>query len=258
LSLITVAAVLTQGRGLALVPVLPVALAVAWLKHRPGLRDTLRSAAGSAATLLAGFVVYRLAASAAGGGASLYGGEVNLGNSSAFNIRQLLSSIWQFYLPKLADMSPRLGPPVGYRQIFVEQYFAGIFSSFEVYFPYWVYDLVQVCAGIGLVALYTAGILRWRTVAARWAPAVIVATTALMLLLFLHVASYRALANGGDNPLVVGRYLLPLGPILGIGAGIVVAALPRRLAAGLGALLLVGLLAMSISGLGLSLERFYA
>jgi hypothetical protein len=258
LSLITVGAVLTQGRGLALVPVLPVALGVAWLKQRQGLRDTLVSAAGAGVTLVGGFIVYRLAAAAAGGGASLYGGEVNLGNGSVFSIRQLVSGIWQFYLPKLDNMAAHLGPPIGYRQIFVQQYFAGVFSSFEVYFPYWVYDLVQVCAGVGLLALYTVGIVRWRTILARWAPAVILATTALMLLLFLHVASYRALVNGGENPLFVGRYLLPLGPVLGVAAGVVVAALPRRLAAGVGALLLVGLLTLSIGGIGLSLERFYA
>jgi hypothetical protein len=258
LSLLTVAAVLTHGRGLALVPVLPIALAVAWLRHRPGLRETLLAAASSVITLVGGFVVYRIATAAAGGGASLYGGEVNLGNRAAFNVRQLLSSIWQFYLPKLDAMSARLGPPIGYRQIFVQQYFAGVFSSFEVYFPYWVYDLVQVVAGIGLIALYTVLLVHWRAVLARWTAAVILAATAGILLLFLHVASYRALVNGGDNPLIVGRYLLPLTPVLAVAAGSVVAGLPRRLAAAAGALVLIGLLALSLGGLGLSMERFYA
>jgi hypothetical protein len=258
LSAITVAAVLTQGRGLALVPVLPVALIVAWLRHRQALRETIVSAASATATVIAGFVAYRLVSAAAGGGAALYGGEVNLGNSSVFNIRQMLSGIWQFYLPKLDQMAPRIGPPIGYRQLFVQQYFAGVFSSFDVYFPYWVYDLVQIFAGIGLLALYTVGLLRWRTIVARWAPAIVLATTALVLLLFLHVASYRALVNGSNNPLIVGRYLLPLGPVLGVAAGTVIAGLPRRGAAAVGALLLAGLLMLSLGGLGLSLERFYA
>ncbi|HEY4095223.1 MAG TPA: hypothetical protein VGM33_06935 [Baekduia sp.] len=258
LSVITVAAVLTQGRGLALVPVLPVALIVAWLRHRQGLRDTVVSAASATATVVAGFVVYRLASAAAGGGAALYGGEVNLGNSSVFNVRQMLSGIWQFYLPKLDQMAPRIGPAIGYRQLFVQQYVAGVFSSFDVYFPYWVYDLVQVFAGIGLIALYSVLLLRRRAVIARWAPAIILATTALVLLLFLHVASYRALVNGSNNPLIVGRYLLPLGPILGVAAGAILAGLPRRAAAAVGGLLLAGLLMLSLGGLGLSLERFYA
>jgi hypothetical protein len=258
LSLLTACAVLTHGRGLALVPALPVVLAVAWLRHRPPLRDTLISAAGATVTLIGGFVVYRVLTAAAGGGASLYGGEVNLGNSRVFNLRQLLSSIWQFYLPKLDAMAPRLGQAIGYRQIFVQQYFAGVFGSFEVYFPYWVYDLVQVIAALGLLGLYTVLLLRWRAVLARWPAAVIMGTTAAGLVLFLQVASYRALVNGGTNPLIVGRYLLPITPVLGVAAGALVAALPRRLAAVAGALLLTGLLALSVGGLGLSLERFYA
>jgi hypothetical protein len=258
LSALTAAAVLTHGRGLALVPALPIVLSVAWLRHRLPLRDTIVSAAGATVTLVAGFVLYRVLAAAAGGGASLYGGEVNLGNRSAFNLRQLASSIWQFYLPKLDDMAPRIGQAIGYRQIYVQQYFAGVFGSFEVYFPYWVYDLVQVLAAIGLIAVYTVLVVRWRAVLTRWPAVIIMGATAAGLVLFLHVASYRALVNGGGNPLIVGRYLLPITPVLGVAAGAIVAALPRRLAAMTGALLLTGLLALSIGGLGLSLERFYA
>lgn len=258
LSLTVALAVLTHGRGLALVPALAVALAAAWLRHRQGLWETARNAAAAAGTLLAGLLVYRLAASTAGGGGALYGGEASLNNqSSAFNIRQLLSSIWQFYLPKLDAMAPRLGPPIGYRQIFVQQYFAGVFSSFEVYFPYWVYDLVQVSVGVLVLVLYSAGLVRWRRAAAHWPAIVILTATAGCLLLFLHVASYRALL-GGDNPLIVGRYLLPMTAITGVAAGAIVAALPRRVGVVVGALLLTGLLALSLGALGLNVQRFYA
>jgi len=258
LSLIVVLSVLTHGRGLALVPPLFVALGVAWLRHRRSLRATLTAAAGSAGVLIAGFVVYRLAASAAGSGGSLYGGEVNLGNKSAFSIRQLLSSIWQFYLPKLDSMAPRLGPGIGYRQIFVQQYFAGVFSSFEVYFPYWVYDAVQVAVVVLGIALYTLGIVRFRAALRVWPVIVVLAATLGSMLLFLHIASYRALVNGGDNPLIVGRYLMPATAIFGVAVGAICAALPRRAGAIVGAVVLVGLLALSLGGLALNVERFYA
>ena len=258
LSLTVVLAVLTHGRGLALVPPLLVALAVAWLLHHRTLRQTLLSAAGAVVTLVAGLIVYRVAASAAGSGGALYGGEVNLGNKSAFSIRQLLSSIWQFYLPKLDSMAPRLGPAIGYRQIFVQQYFAGVFSSFEVYFPYWVYDAVQIGVAVLLVLMYTVGIVRWRSLLARWPAVVVLGSTLLSLLAFLHIASYRALVNGGDNPLLVGRYLLPMTAIAGVALAALVAALPRRAGAVLGALVLVGLVALSLGGLALNVERFYA
>jgi hypothetical protein len=258
LSLTVVLAILTHGRGLALVPALAVALGVAWLRHRGTLRSTALAAAGAGGVLVAGFIVYRVAASAAGNGGALYGGEVNLGNKNAFSIRQLLSSIWQFYLPRLDSMAPRLGPAIGYRQIFVQQYFAGVFSSFEVYFPFWVYDTVQVAVLVLLVALYTMALLRWRPALASWPAIVILGATLGSLLLFLHVASYRSLANGSDNPLLVGRYLLPITPIVGVAVGAVVAGLPRRAGQIVGAVALVGLMALSLGGLALNVERFYA
>jgi hypothetical protein len=258
LSLVSVLSILTHGRGLAILPALVVALVVAWLVHHKSLRATLTAAAGSVGVLVAGFVVYRLVASAAGAGGSLYGGEVNVGAKSAFSLRQLVTSTWQFYFPRLDSMAERIGPPIGYRQIFVQQYFTGVFSSFEVYFPFWVYDTVQVIVALLIVLGYTLGVLRFRALLGRWPQVVVLAATGLSMLALLHVASFRALINGGDNPLIVGRYLLPLTPILGAAIAALVAALPRRWGAALGAAVCAGLLALSIGGIGLSVGRFYA
>jgi hypothetical protein len=257
LSLTAVLAVLTHGRGLAILPPLAGALVVAWLVRRRPLRDTAIVAAASAAVLGAGLLVYRVVTSAAGGG-SLYGGEVTLGPSSNFSFRQLLSYIWQFYLPRLDQMTPRPGPDFGYRQFYVMEYLAGIFSSFEVYFPFWVYDLVQVVAGLLLLVLYTLAVVHFRVVRVNWPKVVIVLAAAVSLLLFLHVASYRALANGSNNPLLAGRYLLPFTPFLGLGIGCIVAGLPRRVGSAIAAVVLVGMLALSLGGIALSVERFYA
>jgi hypothetical protein len=257
LSAVAVLSVLTHGRGLAILPALVVALLVAWLVHDKSVRGTARAAAGALGVVGVGFVVYRLVASAAGSGAALYGGEANLGNTGVFSVRQLLSSIWQFYLPRLDSMVPRLGPAFGYRQMFIQQYFAGVFASFDVYFPYAVYDAVQVGVAVLLVVLYTIGVVRWRELLARWPIVLVLAATAGSLVLFLHVASYRALVNGG-GPLIVGRYLLPMTAIVGVALGAIVTGLPRRVGAVVGALVLVALLAISLGGIGLSLERFYA
>jgi hypothetical protein len=255
---VTVVSVLTHSRGLALVPALVIALVVAWLVSARTLRSTLQAAASSGVVLLAGLGIYKLLVSAGGGGA-LFGGEANIGNKSAFSLRQLFSSIWQFYLPKLDSMEPRLDTTgLGYRQLFVQQYFAGVFSSFEVYFPFWVYDVVQVAVFVLLIALYTLGAVRFRTVAAHWPKIVILGGTVVSLVFFLHVASYRALVNGGDNPLIVGRYLLPMTAIAGVAVGAVVAGLPRRAGAIVGALVLVGMVALSLGALALNMERFYA
>jgi hypothetical protein len=258
LSAIAVASFLTHGRGLAIVPVLGVALLVAWLRHSRTVRDTLRSAAASAGVLVAGLVVYRFAFPSSGGG-SLYGGQTDLATTGAFNLRQFLNSVWNFYLPKLDSTQVRLGPGIGYRQIWVQQYFTGIFSGFEVFFPYWVYDVAQILVGVIALALYTLGILNWRRVLARWPVVVILGAAAFSMLFVLHFTSYRSLVgNGGTNPLIVGRYLLPLGGVFAISVAALVHALPRRAGAVVGALLLSVLLMLSVGGLAINVERFYA
>ncbi|MET0603436.1 MAG: glycosyltransferase family 39 protein [Baekduia sp.] len=258
LAAVTVLSVLTHGRGLALVPALLIALVVSWLAHRKSLRATLQAAGASGVVLVAGLGLYKVIVSAGGGGA-LFGGEANIGSRSAFSVRQLVSSIWQFYLPRLDSMVPRIGPPgFGYRQLFVQQYFGGVFSSFEVYFPYVVYDAVQVSVFVLLLALYTIGAVRFRTVWPHWPKIAILGGTAISLIFFLHVASYRALANGGASPLIVGRYLLPMTAIVGVAIAAVVAGLPRRAGIVVATVVLVGMVALSLGALALNVERFYA
>ena len=256
LALLTVASVLTHGRGLALVPLLPLTLVVAWLRRRPSRRTSLLSGGAAAGVALAGLLAYKVITAGAGGG--LYGGEVNLGNASAFSVRQFLSSIWQFYLPRLDSMQPRLGPAIGFRQVVVQQFLGGVFGSYEVYFPYWVYDTIQVVAVLLLVLLYTVLAVRFAEVRRRWPALVILAAAAVCLLGFLHLASYRALVNGGSDPLITGRYLLPLIPIVGTGAAAAFAGLPRRLEPVAAGLLLGSMSFLSMAGLALTLERFYA
>ena len=255
-ALAATAAVLVHGRNLAIVPVLAITLVVAWVANRSRPRQIAAGIAASGAVTLAGAAVFRLVTASSGG--SVYGGETNLGNTAAFNIRQLASSIWQFYLPRLASMQPRLGPPIGFRQVFIEQFLGGTFASNEVYMPYWVYDLAQVCLVLLLVAFYTVVVLRWRGIIERWPAAVIVGSAALCLLLFLHVASYRALVNGGDNPLITGRYLLPLAAPLGLIVATVSSSLPKRAGATFAGMVVGGLFCLELSAIFLSLERFYA
>jgi hypothetical protein len=259
LSGVAVASILTHGRGLAILPPLLVTLGVAWLVHHKTLRETLKAAASSGVVLVLGLVAYRVVFSTAAGGGSLYGGETNLGHTGKFNVRQLLTSIWNFYFPHLDSFAARLGPPIGYRQIFVQQYFAGVFGSFEVYFPYWVYDTVQVLLAVLFVAFYTLAVARWRTLLARWPVVLVLGAMVFSMLALLQIASYRALLQTtGENPLIVGRYLLPLGGIFAVALAALVHWLPRRVGVVVASLLLSGLLMLSMGGLALSVERFYA
>jgi hypothetical protein len=256
-SLLAAAASLTQGRGLATIPVLAVALLVTWIRHRPAARAALSAAGAAAGTLLFAFVAY-LEFGRGGGGAGLYGGQVHEVNSGPFNIRQFLSSIWQFYLPRLPGMHKRIGPEYGYRQVFIETFY-GTFASLEVIFPKRVSDFLQVLSAIGLVGLCMACVAKWRRLISEWPTVVVLVSLPVVTLLLLHYASYRALlGNGGTDPLITGRYLLPMISLFGLAIAFTVGSLPRRVGPPVGAAILsIGVL-LSLAGIGLTAARFYA
>ena len=154
-------------------------------------------------------------------------------------------------------MQPRLGPEYGFHQVFIEQFFGGTFGLNEVILPLGVYDVVQIIVALVLIAFYTIMIRNWRTVLARWPTVVVVGFTSLALLALLHVASYRALL-GGDNPLITGRYLLPLVAVFGLVVASIIAGLPRKAAAVTAGLFLGSSFILALTALAMSLERFYA
>ncbi|MGH2880963.1 MAG: ArnT family glycosyltransferase [Solirubrobacteraceae bacterium] len=250
------AAVLTHGRGLVALPVLVVAYGVAWLRFRPTPRDTLTRGAAAAATVGAAFGAYAWLGRSGGG--SLYGGQVGELNNGGFNLRQLLSSIYQFYFPRLRSMRARLGPEYGYRQVFIESFY-GRFGSLEVTFSERTYDALQVLSALGLVGLYTAVVARWRALLDAWPVLVVLVSLLVTNVVFLHYVSYRALlGDGGGDPLIVGRYLLPMVSLLGLAIAFTAGALPRRLGPLLGAMILALGVLLSLGGIGIAMARFYA
>jgi hypothetical protein len=250
------AATLTHGRGLVTLPVLLVALVVSWIVHRPSLRDTLTRGAAAAGTVGLAFGAYILFGRASGGG-GLYGGQVSLLNGKAFNLRQFLSSIYQFYFPKLATLQPRLGPSYGYRQVFIETFY-GTFASLEITFTQRLFDVLQVLSALGLVSLYTACVARWRRLWRAWPEVIVMFALLLTSVVFLHYVSYRALLGGGTDPLIVGRYLLPIVSLFGLAIAFTVGALPRRAGPLVAAVILTGGVLLSLTGIGITIARFYA
>jgi hypothetical protein len=87
---------------------------------------------------------------------------------------------------------------------------------------------------------------------------VVLVVAAAAYVLDMHVAAYRSLAAGTSDPVITGRYLLPLLSLYGVGLALAVSWLPRRLAAGVGGVLLAGLCLWQIGSLGILVERFYA
>ena len=145
-----------------------------------------------------------------------------------FSVRQFLSSIYQFYFQRLPSMQLRPGPDFGYRQVFIETFY-GTFGWLEIHFRPFVYELLQIASALGLVALYTACVTRWRAIVREWPSVVVMLSLVATLIVFLHYVSYRSLlANGGSDPIIVGRYLLPMISLFGVAVAFTVGALPRR------------------------------
>jgi 4-amino-4-deoxy-L-arabinose transferase-like glycosyltransferase len=257
MTFLAAAAALTQGRGLVTLPVLASTLVVAWIRFRPQIVQALRQLAGAAAALGCALLFY-LKFGTPGGAA--YGGQASALNSGAgFNVRQFLSSVYQFYLPSLPDMQPRLGPAYGYRQVFIETFF-GAFGWLEVRFKPRVYDLLQVAAAIGLVGFYTACVLRWRSrLRHAWPQIVVMLSLLITSVAFLHYVSYRSLLNtSGAEPLIVGRYLLPIVSLFGLAVTYTIGSLPRKLSAVAGAVVLAAGVLLSLTAIGITAVRFYA
>jgi hypothetical protein len=251
------ASVLTHGRGLAIVAPLIALLAIGWLRHRPPRRTALIQAGLGLGLVLVGLAILVLFKSVSDSGPA-YGGEISTFGARPFSVREFLSYLWQFYLPKLDLMQPMIGPDgYGYREVYIEGFY-GHFASLEVTYPRGVVDLLAVATVVGLFALYTAAVVRWRAVRRAWDVVAFLLIAALSMILLVHLTSYKNLLSDPSDPLFAGRYLLPLVSIFAVGVTAGVVALPRRLAPVAAGLLVATGVALVLSGLGMTLVRFYA
>jgi len=185
-----------------------------------------------------------------------YGGELTLGAN--FKLSGFLSYLWQFYLPPLSFMSPPPGPQYGFHELMVEQFLAGRFGSLEIGFSAAVYGLVQFVCLLVLAGLVAALVANRRAVARVWDVALLLVVIAISQLVLLHVVSYRSLAGGTRDPLIVGRYLIPLCAIYGVAGASLASAAGRRIGPFIASGLIAISLALQLGGLALTVTRFYA
>lgn len=257
LSVLAAASALTHGRGLALLPALVLVVALAYWHHRPALRDALRWSAIGTFVLGLGLGLFRLFTTTQGGsGGSLYGNQTDYLRQGGFSPWGFVSQAWQFFFPALPGMSAPVGPSYGFRQMYVETFF-GTFGWLEVRFPDRVYGVLHAAVLLGLVALVAALIVRRRQLHGRWHVLLGLVAICGSLILLLQLVSYLALL-GGPDPLIVGRYALPLIVPFALAVAYVATSLPRRWGALFGALVLAFGLVLQLSGLIITVERFYA
>jgi hypothetical protein len=252
------ASVLTHGRGLAIVPALLVLLAIVYLRWRPPPKQALQGAGVSLGIAVAGLALAGVFTSGVSGQGAAYGGTIGLLEAQTFNIRQFLSYVWQFYLPRLEFMQPSIGVPwYGFREVYIQSFYSQLGWN-EIVYPRFVIDLLQVATLLLLFALYTVAVTRLDVVKRSWPTIAFLLLTGLSLVALLHVTSYTAMLVNPGDPIITGRYLFPVLSLLAIGVTVVVTALPRRIAAfATGAIVATGIV-LQLSGLGMAFVRFYA
>jgi Predicted membrane protein (DUF2142) len=251
-------ALLTHGRGLAIVAALLALLVIAYLRWRPARREVIQTVAlsvGPVAVALIALVVFTSDGPGSGG---VYGGEVSRLGARGFNFREFLSYVWQFYLPKLTFMQPAIGPlDYGFREVYIKSFY-GDFAWLEIEYPRFAIDLLAVATVALLLGVYTVAVRRLDAIRRSWPVIAFILLTAIALIGTLHVSSYRDLLLNPSDPLFTGRYLLPLVPILAIGVTSVATALPRTLAPlATGAVVATGVV-LQLTALGMTFVRFYA
>lgn len=249
------ACVLTHGRGFAAVPIALLALAIGLEKVRPPIPIAVRKVSLSLAALLLPVIialVYTRVTSDGSTSSSAFGGEVSQATSS-LNMRQFLSYVWQFYLPRLDFMVPPPGAHAGYRQIFIVGFF-GEQGGLDINFARPTFGLIQMIAGFGLLAFFVIAVRKFELLVARWRQVVLLLGSILSLMVLLHVSEYRDLLGGADA-LLAGRYILPIVVLYGLAITFVAWALrPRLRAILIGASITAGLM-LSIGALTNAVER---
>lgn len=178
------------------------------------------------------------------------------GGAAGTNWRELLSYVWQYYLPRLPFQQRYAIPQGGYPllQIWITQAW-GAFGWLEVKFPPWVYRVLGPLT-VGVFAAALVALVRARR-GVDWRALAFLALAFLALLGGLHWTDYHQIESGIKG-FMQGRYMFPVIGIFGLALAGAVSLFPVRwrtevVGAAIGALLIFHLFS-----LGLVLERFYA
>ncbi len=239
LAALCVAGALTHGRSLPLFAPAALAVIVALARERRWRRVTLARATWG---LSAAYVLVVLAASEAGRG----------------SVREFVSYLWQFYLPRLGFMTPTIGPQhYGFRAAYVDRLYGGL-SWLEVTTPSGLEHVLWLVSLAALIGIVVVCVHRRAALRRRSGETVVLVVTIGALLLGLHLAAYRALVGDPSDPIVTARYLLPLLPLLGSAVALLLGSLPRRLLPVAAGLVLAAAVALEAESLGLLIQRFYA
>jgi 4-amino-4-deoxy-L-arabinose transferase-like glycosyltransferase len=264
IGLVTAIGLLTKLTFIGLVPGIVVALLLLCVRLPPGRSSTqARRGAGLAALLTAVPVAAYLILNDLLWHRSVFQGALGAGSVSGVpggptagsgNFRELLSYIWQFYLPRLPGMQPQFSVYPLWHVWF--QGFIGRFGLLDYGFPKWVYYLA-LALFMGLVGLAGRALLLDRVqVRDRWRELLCYAALVVGLLLAIaragfpyHIQTHFIFEQA--------RYLFPLLGLYGLLIALALRGAGRRWAPALGGVLVVAALAQDLFAQLLTLQRFY-
>ena len=173
------------------------------------------------------------------------------------NWRELLSYVWQYYLPRVPGQTPFSIPAIGGRYPALEVWITTGWAAFgwlEVRFARWVYVVLGVVT-TGVLAAAVAAIVRGRRAVDLRVAAFIVLTVAA-LLAGLHWTDYHQIKLGLG--FMQARYVFPVIGILGVAVALALWLVPVRARPAVLGATVAGLFSFHLLCLGLVLERFYA
>jgi len=259
---LTASAILTKATSYALVAPVLLALIIGWRRRPASERGPALKPMAAAGVVLVVPVLGWLALAHSLGRAGINSIPSSSGASASgaspparsVNIRQFLSYLWQFYLPRLPFLTPfRSTRQLPVYDIWVQQG-AGTFGWLVVYLPQWLYTAAAIAgAGVGIAAV---GLLSRLHIRKHLALLAFFALTLLALLVLLHVSDYLSIING-DGQFVQGRYLLPVVGLLGLAVGLIVRATPMPARPSACGLVITVLLAVQAISLAAVVQAYY-
>jgi 4-amino-4-deoxy-L-arabinose transferase-like glycosyltransferase len=248
------AAMMTHGRGITAVLIALLAGAIALAQNGQWRARVLST--GALICALAVPVLIALAYTRAHNSVGAFGGQVTQATAAGFGLRGYLESIWQFYLPRPGFMAQTPGADIGFRQIYINSFFSQQ-GGLEIGFTHRTNSVLELAAQLGMLLLVWAAVARRRVLMTRWKEVTIIVGTVVAMVLTLHFSEYRA-RLGGASALITGRYLLVAIAAYATAAAFAINALPRKIGAVLGGLLIASNIVLAIGALGLAVERLNA
>jgi hypothetical protein len=229
-----------------------LALFLGWRLRGPERRSAFGQFAAPVAALAAPVLGWIALATALGRPA------VNTIQSTAsarpFNLRQFISYVWQFYLPRLPFLTRfRETPGLPLYDYWIREGW-GVFGWRDVAMPAWIYGVfAAISALVALVSVAFLALIRDRV---RLALLAFFGLALIALLVGLHVTDYRAII-AGQAAVIQGRYLLPVLPLFGLAVGLLVSHTPRRWRGQFVGAVLAGLMLLQVLALGTVLGTYY-